>query len=60
MRPQNDGSTIVLTQERYLQLLSCEMKIQMIESARQTSKGYEFDRLIDAMFPAPKEEKPNA
>ena len=53
MKHSNDGSTIILSLERYLELLACETKIQMIESARQTMKGYSFDSFMSAMFPFP-------
>ncbi len=55
MRPANDGSTIVLSLERYQELLAAEMKIQLIESARASMHDYALNNLIGAMFPAPKE-----
>lgn len=55
MRPTNDGNTIVLSLERYQELLAAETKIQLIESARATMPDYSLNNLIGAMFPAPKE-----
>nr|MBQ4458603.1 hypothetical protein [Clostridia bacterium] len=56
MKPSNDGSTIVLTLERYQDLLAAETKIQMIESARLSLTEYQFNSFCNAIFPAPKED----
>ena len=61
MRVPNDGTMVVVSTERYCELLASEALVQALTSARATSEDYQFHNIADAFFPAPpKEEKPDA